>query len=264
MATSKSFGYLFIDLKPDTPNDKRLWPNVFQQTNKLPTAEQPYFYYSEQKAGGRSEEQTEVEPRSHLNFRNPLADLKTYNRGVPPLHFLFSKEPMNVEYMTSIMARASCDECGVLFETLSDLQNHVCSWCYGGSDRKRPRLESQSSEDDNIALINMANQIKEETEERFKAHVQKYQADGFTCKQAKEEAEMVMLPGDQQILYKKYLAFLKTLFTFHKSELPHSIVRAFKEELDKSGDMTTAIRNVLRKRKMEITDFVDAAEESSR
>ena len=46
--------------------------------------------------------------------------------------------------MAPIMARASCDECGVLFETLSDLQNHVHSWCYGGSDRKRPRLESQA------------------------------------------------------------------------------------------------------------------------
>ena len=82
---------------------------------------------------------------------------------------------MNAEDMASIMARASCDECGVLFETLSDLQNHVCSWCYGGSDRKRPRLESQSSEEeenDNIAFIKMANEIKEETEERFKAHVQ--------------------------------------------------------------------------------------------
>ena len=137
MATSKPFGYLLIDLKPDTLNDKRLWPNVFQQTNKLPTAEQPYFYYSEQKAGGSSEEQTE--PRSHLNFRNPepaqpLVDLKTYNRGVPPPHFQFSKEPLNVEDMASIMARASCDECGVLFETLSDLQNHVRHWCYGGSD----------------------------------------------------------------------------------------------------------------------------------
>ena len=52
MATSKPFGYLLIDLKPDTPNDKHLWPNVFEQTNKVPTTEQPYFYYSEQKAGG--------------------------------------------------------------------------------------------------------------------------------------------------------------------------------------------------------------------
>ena len=75
---------------------------------------------------------------------------------------------MNVEDMASIIFRASCGECGVLFETLSDLQNHVCSWGYGGSDRKRSRLESQSSEDeenDNITFINMANQIKYETEE---------------------------------------------------------------------------------------------------
>ena len=158
-------------------------------------------------------------------------------------------------------------ECGVLFETLSDLQNHVRSWCCGGSDRKRRRLESQSSEgeeNDNTAFIKMANEIKEETEERFKTHVLKYQVDGFTLKQAKEEAEMVMLPGDRQIMYKKYLAFLKKLFTFHKSELHSSIVRAVKEELDKSFDMITAIRNVLRKRKMEITDFVDTGEESSR
>ena len=44
--------------------------------------------------------------------------------------------------MASIMAGASCDECGLLFETLSDLQNDVRNWCYGQSDRKRPSLES--------------------------------------------------------------------------------------------------------------------------
>ena len=270
MATSKPYGYLAIDLKPDTPNDKRLWPNVFEQTSKAPTAEQPY--YSEQKTS--PEEQTVEDLASDPNFRKPghcqsypLTDLKTYKRVTPPLPFQFSKEPINVEDMASIMARASCDECGLLFETLSDLQNHVRNWCYGQSDRKRPRLESQSSEEeenDNNAFINMANGIKEETQERFKAHVQKYQADGFTLKQAKEEAEMVMLPGDRQMMYKKYSAFLKTLFTFHKSELHRSIVRDIKAEMDKSGDMTAAIRNVLRKRKMEITDFVDTGEESSR
>ena len=110
------------------------WPNVFEQTNKTNKAatviEQPYFYYSEQKPS--PEEQTVVDPRSHLNFRNPehcqphpLTDLKTNKRGTLPLHFQFRKEPMNVEDIASIMARASCDECGLLFETLSDLQNHV-------------------------------------------------------------------------------------------------------------------------------------------
>ena len=205
--------------------------------------------------------------RGGVSQPHPLADLITYNRGVPPLYFQISREPVIAEDMASIMARSSCDECGVLFETLSDLQNHVLSWCYRGSDRKRPRLESESSEEEeneNIAFITMDNEIKEETEGRFKAHVQKYQADGFTLKQTKEEAEMVMLPGDRQIMYKKYLAFLKKLFTFRKSELHHSIVTAVKEELDKSFDMTTSIRNILRKRKMEITDFVDTEEESSR
>ena len=168
--------------------------------------------------------------------------------------------------MACIMACASCDEYGVLFETLSDLQNNVHSWCYRGSDIKRPRSESESSEDeenDNIAFINMANEVKEETEELFTVYVEKYQADGFTLKQAKEEAELITLQDDQQVMYKKNVAFLKSLFSFHKSELHLSIVRAIKEELDKSGDRSTAIRNILRKRKMEITDFVDTEEEES-
>ena len=39
----------------------------------------------------------------------------------------------------------------------------------------------------------MANEVKKETEEQFTAYVEKYQADGFTLKQAKEEAELVTL-----------------------------------------------------------------------
>ena len=69
MATSKPYGYLAIDLKPDTLNDKCHWPNVFEQANKAPTVEQPYFYYSEQKPS--PEEQTVIDPRSQLNFRKP-------------------------------------------------------------------------------------------------------------------------------------------------------------------------------------------------
>ena len=75
---------------------------------------------------------------------------------------------MNVEDVASIKARASCGECGLLFETLSDLQNHVRNWYYGNSDRKRARLESQSSEEeenDNPVFITIANEIKEETED---------------------------------------------------------------------------------------------------
>ena len=49
--------------------------------------------------------------------------------------------------------------------------DHVCNRCYGGSDRKRPRLESQSSEEeenDNIGFINMAIKIKKEKKNELK------------------------------------------------------------------------------------------------
>ena len=118
-----------------------------------------------------------------------------------------------------------------------------------GLSQKAPRMN-------NIAFINMANEVKKETEERYTAYVEKYQADGFTLKQAKEESVLVTLQGDRQVMFKKYVAFLKLLFSFNRSELHRSIVRAIKEELDKSGDRSTAIRNILRKRKMVITDFV--------
>ena len=49
------------------------------------------------------------------------------------------------------------------------------------------------------------------------------------------------------MMYKKYLAFLKTLFTFHKSELHGSIVTVIKEEMDKLNDPTKAIGNVREK-----------------
>ena len=42
---------------------------------------------------------------------------------------------------------------------------------YGESDRKRPRLESQSSEEeenDNIAFVNMANEIEEDLKNMFR------------------------------------------------------------------------------------------------
>ena len=42
-----------------------------------------------------------------------------------------------------------------------------------------------------------------------------------------------------------------------------SIVRDIKAEMNKLYDPTKAIRNVLRKRKFEVTDFVDLGEESS-
>ena len=90
----------------------------------------------------------------------------------------------------------------------------------GESDRKRPRLESQSSEEeenDNLAFITMANEIKEETEERFKAHVQK-PSRWLYFEAGQRGSRYGHVPRRWTNDVKKYLALLKTLFTFYKQK----------------------------------------------
>ena len=166
-ATSKPFGYLLIDLKPDSPNDKRLWPNVFKQTNRheIPKGggnEQPYFYYLEQNMGIQLELKPEQKIRPGESCRDcfTMIDAKTdqdlhYPRYKEDVWMLPSqsseKHPCvnNNNMASNIVARASCDECGVLFETISDLQRHVCEWCHEGPLSKMPRLEIEDSEEGN-------------------------------------------------------------------------------------------------------------------
>ena len=100
--------------------------------------------------------------------------------------------------MASIMARASCDECGVLFETLSDLQNHVRSWCYGGSDKKRPRLSHKALRIKKMTILPLSTwliRLKKKQKNDLKHMFRN------TKQIAKEEDEMVTLPGDQHIMY---------------------------------------------------------------
>ena len=290
-ATSKPFGYLLIDLKPDTPNDKRLWPNVFKQKNwhALPKGgnEQPYFHYLEQ---NRDEEQENWTPFKSTGIQH---ELKTEHKTRPgescrdcftmvhedaktdqEFHYPRYKEDVlmlpsqsseknpcvnNYSMASNIVARASCDECGVLFETISDLQRHVREWCHEGPLSKMPRLEIEDSEEENgdSAFIEMANEVKEETEDRFNVHIAKYEADGFTKENARKEAELMMLTGNRQIMYKRYQTFIKSIFEFHQSKLHRSIIKDIREELEKSGDPIRAIKYVTRKRKSEITDFLE-------
>ena len=64
----------------------------------------------------------------------------------------------------------------------------------------------------------MANEVKEETEDRFYVHVAKYEADGFTNENARKEAELMMLTvklctrGIRRLL-RAFLNFTKVNYT---------------------------------------------------
>ena len=61
----------------------------------------------------------------------------------------------------------------------------------------------------------MASEIKEETQERFKA-CPEIPGRWLYSEAGQRGSRDVMFPGDRQMMYKKYLAFLKTLSNFQE------------------------------------------------
>ena len=113
-ATDKPYGYLVIDLKPNTSDDQRLRANVLEN---IPTI-------------NREHKKTEITDNSHL-YPN--------NEGVNTSGVI--SVPDSETKMEEMDAKCySCDDCGILFDDMHDLQRHIRTWCPESSPSKRPRL----------------------------------------------------------------------------------------------------------------------------
>lgn len=110
-ATEKPFGYLLIDLKPTTPESMRMRTDVFIdmpiKEHKLETT--------------RHLQRSSGDERTHLNrfcgVKSPTFEITDSSLG---------------------SAMASCDDCGLVFDSTHDLQRHIKTWCPENENRKRP------------------------------------------------------------------------------------------------------------------------------
>ena len=91
-ATMKPHGYLLLDFKQATPENKRLRPNIFDDVINT----------EDHKA-----HQMEITYSSDENETSHLRDS-------------FQRDHINM---------ISCDDCGILFENIHDLQRHLKTWC---------------------------------------------------------------------------------------------------------------------------------------
>ena len=68
-------------------------------------------------------------------------------------------------------------------------KDNVREWCHEGPLSKMPRLSAEDSEEANVdsAFIEIANEVKDKTEDRSNVHVDKYEEDGFTTKKMLEK-----------------------------------------------------------------------------
>lgn len=109
-ATEKPFEYLLIHLKPTTPESMCMRTDVFID---MPIKEhKPETTSHLQRSSG--------EERTHLNssceVKCPAFKITDSSLG---------------------FAMASCDDCGLVFDSTHDLQRHIKTWCPENENRKR-------------------------------------------------------------------------------------------------------------------------------
>jgi hypothetical protein len=124
-ATQRPYGYLFIDLKQNTPEEDRLKTDIFDivADNKR---------CSPNMVGGSVEENINRDTREVSQFEDKPQSEQTYSRD-------FEKDHKNIEEKMP-----SCDDCGLIFENISDLARHMNRWCPENNDLKRKREDIEA------------------------------------------------------------------------------------------------------------------------
>ncbi len=134
----------------------------------------------------------------------------------------------------------SCDDCGVVFMDIHDLQWHVKQWCYVGQSEKRKADDnheedpiSKKFEHDNMDdygddieehFRQMANEAIDKSEDIWNEKVEEFQQNGIPFKKARANAYAYVFDIDKGEFVKTYTTLLKRLIPITESEIHKKII----------------------------------------
>jgi len=198
-AVNKPYGYLLTDLKPATPDSLRMRTAVFQ--------EQPIKAPHPIKAS---------QTTTDNHFKGDTAIDQTWSQQQQTVHSkrqdeqevqLFTTGDKPQQQQEEIFEMPSCDDCGLLFEDIHDLQRHIKTWCPENKSHKKKRkdevpykkskLISYESEGDKEEEMNEEHKVfdklmkmaSRESEDQWRQKVEKYKKEGLTEKEATTKAD---------------------------------------------------------------------------
>ena len=245
-ATAEPFSYLLVDLKADTKEKDRF------QTDILAIKEQiepppPHSVKGTQRDNNCKEEIYIGTMDEHTSKFIPL-EKETY---------------------------APCDDCGMVFENIHDLQRHVKKWCPDGQPSGLPTKRIKLEEDLPIVqelLIPdaelpvyeiMMKQSKDENEELWKKRVTKYMHEGLSEDEAVEKADKKMEGSDMDLFMKKYSSLLLDILHLSKGSLHQKIMATIQDNIKKKYKEEKAVKLALRQVRDEIQDMMQEDESDS-
>ena len=165
----------------------------------------------------------------------------------------------------------SCENCGVVFENLHDLEKHVKTWCAEQTKRndeyefppsKRTRLdESLDNEDEEQNVYEkIAEMSRENNEEQWQEKVEKYENEGLCESDAKEKATMKMRDSDLKAFVNYYEKLLSYTLQLRHGKVHNKIMNSIENFMEDGVDREKAIRLALRKYKHYFEEYIDSLE----
>ncbi|CAG2258132.1 unnamed protein product [Mytilus edulis] len=241
--TQQPYGSLFIDLKQNTPEDDRLKLNIFENKNMI--------------GGGVSEEYISRKELEPPQFEESFQSEQTYL-------------PDEKEIMPS------CDDCGVVFESVPDLARHMNKWCPENNDLKRKReiededipskkprvnkIDIEGGED--MAFITLAELAREANADIWEEKVDKYMDGDMNEDHAISKANRKLKDEDMGQFLSRYSSLIEYLLQLQNGKLHGKVMKMITELVNDGMDTVKAIKVAIRKYKPMLESYLDEAIEN--
>ena len=246
-ATKHPYGYLMIDLKPFTPESKRLKCSSAIKILTNQNAE----------PGTETIKEGQV-PTSHHSAVGTQTN-HIVEQDKTPDYFENTSEPIMDN------TGQACDDCGQLFDTVHDVQRHVKSgWCPENREQKKRKHEEENdSEQDetvenNEAYIQLWKRARNSNKEKFEKIYNTYIDDGKESDEAQEMAEERTQPHNEKAFFNDYTILIDNyILPLKNNGIHRQIMNQIDKLISKGYSTTSAVKRTLRKYKNSFQDVFD-------
>lgn len=210
-ASSKPYEYLLVDLKPTTSEHLRMRIDVLNPIKQLEAENVPHS------------------PRD-------IPTEQTYHQPSPLPQQLLTEKSEFQHTTPDFEDMPSCDDCGLVFENMHDLQRHVKRWCPENEKRRddvemeedqsdwtpiKPEKKEDEDDREHDVINALMDTAREKNETEWNQKYNKYIKEGLTREKAREKTEAKMKSKDLQTFVTGYADLIQYIL-----DLKHGSIHA--------------------------------------
>ena len=165
-------------------------------------------------------------------------------------HYLATGHPTEHIDEPIIMDHTACDDCGLLFDNVHDLQRHVKKWCYEKASKPgetpmevtKPDEPPMTMKTELPVFDALMASAREENEDQWAKKVAKYISQGMEETDASDKANQKLRQEDIAVFMREYRTLLYKLLQLQDGLLHNKIIKTVNELLKRGYSKKEAIQ----------------------